>query len=185
MRICLTSRASVALALLGFILVAMSLDEVAMIHEWVGGWIDGATRAGTALHYTGVWFLVIGAPFAAIMAVLLWRLRAALSAVPGTIAGLTTGLTVLLLGALGIEALSNFVFPPELRGTRTSFPPYLYTVTVEEGLELIGGSLVLWTASVFMLNHPSFPGLAAMARPQAPRCRRATNEGVRGGEIKR
>jgi uncharacterized membrane protein len=49
------------------IFMALSLDEAAKIHEWLGGKLDvllpGGTRENTLFWYTGIWMFLLGAPF--------------------------------------------------------------------------------------------------------------------------
>jgi hypothetical protein len=167
-RTCRSGATAFWMALLGLAFVAMSADEVSSMHEWVGSRLDGASRDATAFHHTGLWFVVVGVPFIVVMVIVLRKLWAALDAVPCTPRRLVLGLALLLCGALMIEALGNFTFPPEgMEGNAFARSLYLYSVVMEEGIEMIGSSVLLWGSFVFVMHHPSMPGLAKLARPEA------------------
>jgi hypothetical protein len=58
---------TLALFSLPAVFLALSLDEVAEIHEWVGYRLDyflpTGDRSATPFEYTGIWGFVIGIPF--------------------------------------------------------------------------------------------------------------------------
>ena len=148
------------LAALAVVFVAMSADEVAGFHETFGGLLDRYTvaRSQTAFVHTGVWFAVLGIPFALALLALGRCLAGFLGEVEGTVTGLTMGFAVFLAGALGIEAASNFVVGESGR-------PVI--VAVEEGLELIGVALLLSTMLRFVIRHPSTRPLVEALRSRA------------------
>lgn len=159
--------ALVPLVMLALVLAAMSLDEVAMLHEKVGvvlDWVIGA-RAGTAFHHSGLWFAVVGIPFAILMLLLLRRLSAFLADVPGTRRRLLLGFAVLLAGAVVVEGVTNLLIPEGLGGQRRAHGPYVALVGLEEFLEMCGGSLLLWTGLGLFRNHWSTRATAAALRP--------------------
>ena len=64
----LAQRKSWLLPSLSLLFLALSLDEIAQIHEWLGRKSDvllsGASRHNTLLPETGIWMFVIGVSFA-------------------------------------------------------------------------------------------------------------------------
>jgi hypothetical protein len=136
------SRRYLALLALPAVFLAFSLDEVATLHESLGGVLDriivNRPRLDTALPETGFWFVLIGVPFVIAFIVLLILVRPAFAGARPAFTKLGAGMAVFLLGAIGAEALSNFV----VRDT----PLGAIQVMVEEGLELIGSTIVLWGA---------------------------------------
>lgn len=129
-----------ALWVLPLVLVAFSIDEAARIHELVGMASDivlpGATREGTMLHETGIWFLAIGVPTAVLVGGLVIIVRPFLLRPPGAFAKITLGIVMLFVGGVGVEALSNLVDMGSGVG--------LVQVYVEESLEMIGTTFILW-----------------------------------------
>lgn len=129
-------------AILPLLLLAMSLDEVAGIHEWLGVKSDAllanGDRSASMFAANGVWVLVIGVPFFAFLGVLLYALRELFRAAPAALYTIGIGLAIMFLGALGFEMLLNFV------------PRYgrleLLAELFEETLEMIGATTVVWGA---------------------------------------
>jgi hypothetical protein len=121
--------------------LAFSADETAQIHEWVGYKVDtvvleGGTRAGTLFDHTGLWMFLVGLPVAAAIGVLIWSVRFYLGRAPGVVSKYVAGCGVLMLGAVGLEMLRNFVAP----GTGA----HVVQVCAEELLEMAGVTLILW-----------------------------------------
>lgn len=137
--------------LLAVVLVAMSIDETASIHEKIGGWVDGATRRQTTFAKTGYWFVFLGVPVAIAVGVFLLYARRQLSAVPFTAARLALGFFTLFSGALAVEMFANFVESYTVMSR--------LQVALEEGLEMVGGTILLWAGAVFFVSHPSMQGL--------------------------
>lgn len=134
--------ASWVLLLLPVVFLLFSLDEVAELHEGFGGVLDrlvlDVPRAFSALPKTGVLVVLFGLPFSLAMVLLLLAIRPVLSDFPGQFLKLVAGMSVLFIGAIGIEAFSNFVVPESLLDRML--------VLIEETLELIGATLILWGA---------------------------------------
>jgi len=128
------------LLLLPLVFLALSLDEVAHIHEQLGKKVDllilGGTRTNTPFRWTGIWMFVIGIPFLAALAALLLSLRAYLKDAPGALFKIVLGMAVMLAGAIGIEILSNFVDHQSAYGVAQVF--------AEESFEMFGATIVLW-----------------------------------------
>ena len=154
------------LALLAVVLVLMSIDEVSALHERTGRVIDRLLggRPGP-LHHTGGWLFVIGIPFIAVAFVLLRRLGAGLTDAPGTARRLSLGIAVVLSGALGVEALSNFVVEEDAAYRPFEVGAYIVLVAAEEFLEMTGGSILLWTSAGLFLHHWSTREIAAQLAP--------------------
>jgi hypothetical protein len=168
------------LGLLGLLLVALSVDEVATLHERMGVRLDGATRFETTFHATGIWFLVLGIPFVLLTVVLLRFVWAELAAVPGTRRRLLAGLGIFVFGALGMEALNNFAIAADQHSVSNQSAGYLLTVIVEEGVELVAASVLLWAGAVFLVNHPSVPGMLPLLLPEVVQASRAAEPAVAG-----
>ena len=147
--------ASLVLALFALLLVFLSMDEVSTLHERAGVYLDRIVgdRRGTVLHITGLWFVVVGVPFAIVVVLLLHRLAGFLAEVPGTRVRLLLGVAVLLAGAAGVEALSNLAAPEGLGRRLILHHSYMVTIAFEEFLEMCGGSLLLWTSLGILRNH--------------------------------
>lgn len=157
---------SVSLALFAGLLMLMSLDETAAVHERVGDLTDRifGDRLGTRFHHSGLWFAVVGLPFMAVAGVLLLRLGRLLGQVPRARVHMLAGLGVLLAGALGAEMLANFVVTAEaMEGTIPG--AYLGMVAVEEGLEMAGGSILLWASLHFAARHWSTQAIRFLIHP--------------------
>jgi hypothetical protein len=148
------------LLLLGLLVLGLSADEVAMIHEHLGPKLDrvltGATERGElTFARTGYWMLVLGPLLAGALAVGLWLVGQRIR--PGrAVARLGVGgVALFLTSALGFEMLSNFTY-----GNLGS----VLQITLEEGGEMIGTTLVLWAA---LLLLASLLGRRAGAEPPA------------------
>lgn len=130
----------------------MSFDETAQIHEWLGRQSDyllpEGDRKETIFHRSGIWVFVLGLPFLIIFLLLVKLLKQNFSDHLGSLKKLVVGMLVMLSGALGIETLSNFA--------QSSFA-YYAQVTVEEGLEMIGVTIMLW--ATYDMNENSLTKL--------------------------
>jgi hypothetical protein len=137
-----------ALALLPLVCLALSLDEVSEIHEWLGKMSDGLLaggRAGSALPQTGIWIFLLGIPFVLLMGSLLVAVRAYFGRAPDALRKIVLGLAVMLAGAIGVEVLSNLVVPDSLAAA--------LQVLSEESLEMLGATIVLWGAFEVLERH--------------------------------
>ncbi len=138
----LPARRRFAFAVLPLAFLAMSLDEVIGVHEWLGVKSDTLLAAGdrqaSLFSANGIWVLVIGLPFVALLGVLLYSLRECFRAAPGALWTIAAGLAIAAVGALGFEMLLNFV--PRY-GTEEAILELL-----EETLEMVGATTVVWGA---------------------------------------
>ena len=124
---------------LPIIFLAMGVDEVAQIHERIGLysdiWLPAGNRDNTPFHETGIWMFLVGIPFLTFFLLWVSKLQAALTEHSSEIRMLLTGVLLLLLGALGLESLYNFLYSPLAQ---------MIAITLEEGLEMLGATIVFW-----------------------------------------
>jgi hypothetical protein len=136
---------------LPLIFLAFSLDEVAQIHEWLGfktdRFLPGKTRLHTMFQETGIWALIVGPPFIALFGSVMFSLRTYFKHAPGAFVKLLLGMTVMLLGALGLETLSNFI------DIKSGF--YILEIVMEEFFEMTGSTIILW-GSYELLQRDGF-----------------------------
>lgn len=146
----LSRRGSWLLVLFPLVFLALSLDEVAQIHERLGHLSDKIffhtnSRTDTVLPKTGIWMLAIGLPFLAFFAVLIHVTRPYFRATPGALAKIALGMAIMLTGAAGIETLSNFVTPGSIYD--------MLEVLAEETCELLGSTVILWGGCDLLAGH--------------------------------
>jgi len=120
------------------LLVLMSLDETASFHERLGTLLDSfLDRTGGVLPRTGYWPLLLGLPLATLVLALLRRCGSQLEAArPRSARRFGLALLVLFSGAIGVELFNNVASLGLLR----------LAIELEEGLEMLGGSLLLASA---------------------------------------
>jgi len=122
------------------IFVAFSLDEVATIHEYVGYVTDALLPNGerdlSLVSQTGLFFLLFGVPFAILFAAFVAAILPFLARFPRARNHFVVGMAAMLIAAIGIEALSNFLVPGS--------PAAMAEIAVEELTEMIGSTIVLW-----------------------------------------
>jgi hypothetical protein len=136
------------LLILPLIFLALSIDELVQIHEWLGEKSDallpGDSRENTLFKETGIWMFLLGIPFIVGFLGIIFILRKYLTTVPGVLPKLLVGLTIFITGAVLIESLSNF--------TQTGFW-YHVELVFEEGCELLGITIILWAFYDLLLGH--------------------------------
>jgi hypothetical protein len=120
--------------------LAMSMDEVAQIHEWLGTKSDAlfanGTRRGSLVSETGIWMFLLGPPFLIVVA-LLWRAFVPFLRGRERVVRLyVVGFVVYVVSALGIEFLANFVRHGGLAA--------VVQVVCEELGEMLGVTLQIW-----------------------------------------
>jgi hypothetical protein len=159
-----------ALILLAGLLVLMAMDEIAGLHEKIGNRLDLVLgdRDETIFNVTGLWFVVIGLPFAVLVIALLRQMSAFLAEAPGTRPLIALGFGLLLLGAIGFEALSNFAVPADHVGPSSEASGYFTIVLIEETLEMMGGSVLVWASLHLALAHWSTRGIGRYLVPLDP-----------------
>ena len=121
--------------------MGFSLDEVAQLHELVGGRSDallpGGTRQGTFFFRTGIWMFLLGVPFALFIGALAFTLRSHFQRAPRAFVKTSTGVALMIAGAVGLESLANLV-PDKQSGYGT------LQVFAEELCEMLGATVTLW-----------------------------------------
>lgn len=168
-----TADRSWLLLLFPLVFVLLSLDEATQIHEWLGRQSDAllaqGDRSSSIFNVTGIWMFVIGLPFIGLFSALLYGVRRYFREAPAALVKLALGMAVMLTGALGVEMLSNFV----VAGSTLS----VMQVLLEELLEMLGATLVLW-AAVDLLRHHGFRVMLQPVMPaavQVPTARSSLN----------
>jgi hypothetical protein len=139
------------LGALPLLFLALSLDEVAGIHEWVGHESDillpGSSRKYTLFDRTGIWMFVLGGPFLIFFAGLILSLETYFRRAPGAFVKVLLGMAVMLAGAIGIEALDNYHFIGA---------SYLYRAaqgSAEELCEMLGSTTILWGSHELLYSY--------------------------------
>jgi len=125
------------LAAAALVAVGLSLDETALLHERLGLVVlPHGRREGTIFAQGGPWMMVL-VPAAVIGPAMLWRLglRDYLRAAPGAALRIGLGLGLFVAGAAGVELL---------RGISVGAGSHQHQVLLEEGLEFLGVTLLLW-----------------------------------------
>lgn len=142
-------RKSWFLMILPWLFLALSLDEVALIHESLGHASDsllpGASRTGTVFSRTGIWMFVIGMPFLAFFVGLILSIRTYFQRAPGALVKILLGMAIMLGGAIGIEIFMNVVTPG-------SGYAALQVLSEELG-EMLGSTIVLWGSYELLDRH--------------------------------
>jgi len=147
------SRRSFLIVGLPVVFLMMSIDESVQLHEWLGKMSDvllqDESRKGTIFEATGIWMFVIGLPFLITFFVWAYAVKEYfLEDIPSFIK-LNIGMVVLLLGALGVEIVTNFTYH--------DMNIYVFEVFIEEGLEMLGATIILW--AVYDLSVGYIPEL--------------------------
>jgi hypothetical protein len=144
-----TQRKSWLLAVLPLLFLALSVDEIAQIHEKLGRKSDlllsGGSRQNTLFYRTGIWMFVVGVPFLIFFVALIFSIRTYFRRTPAVLAKIVLGMAVMLTGATGIEILYNFV-PPNSAYT-------VLEVFAEELCEMLGATIVLWGSYELLESH--------------------------------
>lgn len=135
--------AFVALALT---FLALSLDEFAGIHEYIGVVSDvllpGGDRRNTVFAETGIWMFLIAIPFLVFMLYMVAVLRRYINDIK-IIRKYTVGLVVFVISAAGIEMLSNFAHA----GAE------VLQIVAEECGEMLGVTVILWATYDLLAEH--------------------------------
>lgn len=143
---------------LAAVFLVLSVDEVASFHERVGrhltAWMSGDVPAYQRLfHRTGYWMLALAPPLTAVLVTLGIAYARTDRPAPATVRKGCVGFALLLGGAVGIEALQNFI---------ADGAALALAIAVEEGCELLGVTLMLWAAADELLRGDQ----AAAPRPR-------------------
>ena len=141
------------LASLGCICLAFSIDEILGIHEWIGRQSDAllpdGRRAGTLFERTGIWPFLLGIPVMAILGALIVSARRLLGCTYRmTCVRLIAGFAIMSAGAVIVELGKNLIAPEhDTSGIA------LLQLSIEELLEMLGASIVVWSAYEFARGH--------------------------------
>jgi hypothetical protein len=163
-------RGALCITALALACVVFSIDEIAEIHERLGFAADalmsGGTRDGTALWSTGLWPFLIGVPAIAAIAVVVRGTRHIfLARAPQALVLLIVGFIVMFSGALGVELIANLVSADKHSGA------FLAQVVIEESLEMLGVTLIAWSAcsllEAYGLDISVHPAAGASASMQS------------------
>ncbi|MBE9070688.1 hypothetical protein IQ260_29025 [Leptolyngbya cf. ectocarpi LEGE 11479] len=135
------------------IFLAMAIDEIARLHERIGKFSDillpDGSRANTPFQETGLWIFLVGIPFIVFFLWWIYRFKKKLAGYGAEVRMLGMGVFLLLLGALGVEFLSNFLFDDFTQ---------LVGITLEEGLEMLGATVIFWAVlAMVRKKHPVAP----------------------------
>ena len=137
------------LLILPLIFLALSMDEMVQIHEWLGIKSDmllpEKSRENTLFPETGVWMFLFGIPFFAGFLGFIVILRRYFTSVPGVLTKFLLGLAILAIGATLIEILSNLV--------ESGSVWYHLEIACEEGCEMFGVTVILWAFHDLLLGH--------------------------------
>jgi hypothetical protein len=120
-------------------------------------------RTATPFSHTGIWMFLLGIPLILALTWLVRQIRPYYSEAPGAMRKTVLGLGVMLAGAIGVETLANVT-------SGTALVPL--QVALEELLEMLGATIVLWGGYELLERH----GFALVLHP----ARRATGEVARG-----
>jgi hypothetical protein len=132
---------------LAFLFLCLSLDEVAQIHERLGLRSDrllpSGTRAGGPFPYTGIWMFTIGIPVLILFAIAIRGAAVRLRQVPGAFTKIVVGLALSAFGAMLFDLIGNIGY--HHRG--------LGLPAIEETLEMLGATVVLWGSLDLLHGH--------------------------------
>jgi hypothetical protein len=157
--------------------VLLSIDEIAQIHEWLGGksdrWLPGRNRENIMFRTTGIWMFLIGIPFFFFMVGLIFSLQKYFRGKSDVIRMFWAALIVYVGSAAGIEILSNFV--PEEGAV------HIFQVFSEELGEMIGGTLFLWAAYKLLCSYEFSISIAGtpMVKQRFEKCFKKAESAVR------
>ncbi|MDH3601613.1 MAG: hypothetical protein OEU26_18530 [Candidatus Tectomicrobia bacterium] len=159
------NRRSWLLPVLPLLFWLMSLDEVAQVHEKIGvlshAALTNVDLEQTIFPKTGYWIIVVGVPFLIVVMSLFSAIRSYLTNPPHLIRLFLIGLCIMMIGALGVETLHNFV------GSKGSMLRFML-IFGEEVCEMFGVTVMLW-ATVDLLQANGFKiELKAVHQSSAP-----------------
>jgi len=149
--------ASWVLVFLPLVFVALSVDEIVQIHEWLGIETDiflpGGSRKNTPFHITGIWMFVIGIPFFIMMLSLVFYLKRYVKVRPNIIKKYIVGLIVFLVSACALDLLSNFTISRTPSLLETTATVYAIQVCFEELGEMVGVTIIMWATYDLLISY--------------------------------
>lgn len=134
---------------LSLICLALSLDEIAQIHEWLGNQSDKllatGTRKSSFFGHTGIWMFLLG-PVFLIAVTFLWRKLSPYLRGRGRVVRLyLLGFSMYVVSALGIEILANFVSSSQVNS--------VIQIVCEEFGEMMGVTLLIWATLELLASY--------------------------------
>ena len=121
------------LLVIAVVFLALSLDEVAQIHEKLSIGANGKMGAGEG-GLRGLWLPILGIPMLGVVAIAARKAKTAFDDSPGSFLCLMVGMVVFGLGAFGVE-------PIVLRFLDSPGHVFVY---LEETMEMVGVTFILW-----------------------------------------
>lgn len=158
-------RGALSIAALALACSAFSIDEIAKIHELLGSvanslMMDRPLRE-VGLWATGLWPVVVGIPAILVLAITVRGTRHIfLARTSRALVLLIIGFAVMLTGAVVVELGANLL---DETGPRDG--SFLVQVVVEELMEMLGATCVVWSASA-LLHAYGFQLRMPTAAPQ-------------------
>lgn len=134
---------------LSLMCLALSLDEIAQIHEWIGNQSDKLLAAGSRksslFSHTGIWMFLLG-PLFLIAVTFLWRrLSPYLRDRERVVRLYLLGFCVYVVSAIGVEILANFVSPDQTDS--------VVQIVCEEFGEMLGVTLLIWATLKLLASY--------------------------------
>lgn len=181
-------RGALSIALLALACITFSIDEIAEIHERLGLIADSlmshGSRQGSALWSTGLWPFLVGIPaIAAMVTVVRGTRHIFLARAPGALVLAIVGFIVMFTGALAVELVANLLPAGSPRGGGL----FLAQVEVEELMEMVGVTLITWSAWSLLVVYgfelrlpqaaPAEQRATVTVRPAAAACASARSVG--------
>lgn len=134
---------------LSLICFALSLDETAQIHEWIGNQSDkllaDGSRKGSLFSHTGIWMFILG-PVFLITVTFLWRkLFPYLRDRERVVRLYLLGFCVYFVSAIGVEIMANFVSPNQADS--------VLQIACEEFGEMLGVTILIWATLELLASY--------------------------------
>ena len=137
---------------LGFIFLFFSMDESARIHEGLTTILKKLNIYSFFPDSHGTWILLYAAIFVLLTLGLRKNIGPFIREKPGRTLFIT-GAAIYILGAVGIEILSYYIYAANLQGT----PLDTLEILVEEGFELTGQTLLIYSLLLKLRSSPGTP----------------------------
>lgn len=142
--------ARTAVMLMALIFWALSLDEIATIHEWLGHKSDfllkGGNRSNTVFSQTGIWIFMLAPLFSVVVFYLMRSLRPGFLGQRRSLKKLILGFVIYVGSAAGMEILANFF--------DEGSAALAFQVAIEEFGEMAGATVLLWATLELLQIHP-------------------------------
>lgn len=136
--------------------VLLSADEVAQVHEKLSIGVSQRMGAGQG-RFKGMWLPAFGLPVMAFVGVCVKQMKGAIAQAPGSSRLLILGLAVFAAGAFGLEPVLNLL----------NVHAGTFLVLLEETMEMVGVTFILWAALVMARSEGLFEVGGAGQAPEA------------------